>query len=172
MRKTAAFFISAVLMAVMLSGCGKEVAKTPKIDNLFTCKAEFSCNGFEGEANVSRLGDGMWDVEFAAPKTLEGVKLLFNNDEIKASYLGLSFTLPKESAPAQSALTLFFDAVDDTILAEEMESKQGETESKYFGENEAGAFEITVSAENGVITRVEIPSQSCVVDISEYAPIT
>ncbi len=170
-KKFAAGFLS-VICVLMLCCCkGEKTSAAPDLNKLFTGTASIACGDFTAEATINRLGNGMWDVEFLSPKTLSGVKLSFNGDEITASYLGLKFTVPKDTSPVKGVLRLLFDAVDKSSEKPDMVCTEKDGKIIFDGEINSEKFKIMFNKETGGLSGFEVPDKDLKIEFSSYSEI-
>ncbi|MBZ4670615.1 MAG: hypothetical protein JG769_919 [Oscillospiraceae bacterium] len=170
-KKIAAGFLSLVCIFMLCSCKGEKTSATPDLNKLFTGTASIACGDFTAEATINRLGNGMWDVEFTSPKTLSGVKLSFNGDEITASYLGLKFTVPKDTAPVKGVLRMLFDAVDKTSEKADTVCTQKDGQMILDGEINSEKFKIIFNKETGALSAFEVPDKDLKIEFSSYSEI-
>lgn len=174
MKKLAAIFLCACLMIGATACKSKDTPKSPELDRLFTCTAEMTYDKFEATATVNRLGNGLWDVEFSAPKTLSGVKLSYDGENLTAAYKGFTFTVPKDSLPIKNMLTLFFNAIDKNVIAAEMPCTVTDGVTTFTGESALGAtnaaFSLSLDSSNKLLA-FEMPDEKLSVVFSNYVII-
>lgn len=167
--------LSAVLCGLMflgLMGCSAEKkTATPDLNRLFSADAKIQFDDFEADAKISRLGDGMWDVEFSQPKTLAGVKLSYNDGEITASFLGLNFNIEKDSLPVKSIVTMIINAIDSSGVHADMPCVEKDGKIVFSGSGENGDFTITTDAETGTLLDFELPSEKLKVLFENFGVI-
>lgn len=167
MKKFLAFFVCTAM--IILGGCrSEEKTSVPDLNKVFTAEAAITSKDFEGKAKISRLGGGMWEIEFSEPDTLSGIKLAFNGDELSASYQGLSFSVPEEILPSKPIFTKLFESIDRSAEGELPYSEQ-EGILTYEGELEnIGKFTISTEKETGNLMNVKIPYDNVVVEFTDY----
>ena len=109
MKKLTACFITAILMLVSLCACGGMGDKkcSPELGKPFTLSAEIEYEDMRAEAVFTRRDINNWEVEFSSPDTLSGIILTFKDNNVEASYNGLSFSVPKTALPMKSMISAF-----------------------------------------------------------------
>ena len=129
MKKVVVLLVSFVMM-IGLCACGSKnnVKFEPKLNKAFTVSAQIKYDDQEYQASIKRLGKANWDVEFSSPNTLAGVLLSYRDDNVEASYKGLSFSVPKSALPLKAIISSLIDVVDTTAELPEIsgEEKDGE----------------------------------------------
>lgn len=173
MKKILSLFLCGILFFTMTAcnfGKPKETA-APDLNRLFTCSSEIRYGDFEMSAELKRLGDGMWEVEFSAPKTLAGVKLAYNGDAISASYKGLSFSIPKDAAPVKAVFTMVFRAIDASAAEPELPFSEEDGILVFEGENEQGKFFISTDKETGDFIGFSMPDYELEIACENYSII-
>lgn len=170
MRKFLSLFFCALLFFTMTAcnfGKPKETA-APDLNRLFTCTAEIRYDDFEMSAELKRLGDGMWEVEFSAPKTLAGVKLSYSEEAISASYKGLSFSIPKDAAPVKAIFTMIFQTIDKSAAMPELPFSEEDGVLVFEGKNDYGKFFISTDKETGDFIGFNMPDYELEVKCGDY----
>lgn len=160
------------LMCIVFTACGKpKTSGTPDINKLFSTAATITYGDFEAQAKVSRLGSDLWEVEFATPQTLAGVKLSYTGEDITASYLGLSFSIPKTAAPVKSMLTMIFKAVDKSAVGVDMPCEEKDGVMIYSGTGDFGDFTLSMDQATGNLVSFEMPKEDLIVQFADFTPI-
>ena len=171
MKKIFSVFVLFVIM-ISITGCGKENKPcAPDLNKIFTVNAAVESGKFKTEAIISRLGDNMWEAEISSPETLKGIKLSYSGEDITASYMGMSFSVPKNAAPVKGMMTMLFNAIDKSAALPEMPCIEDETTKTFSGETENGKFEITVDKTTGNLTGFEMPDNDLKVVFTDYSVI-
>lgn len=173
MRRVVAILICSIML-IGLVGCMEktETTKVPDLNKLFTMTAVMQTGDFEAEGTITRLGDKQWEIEFSAPKTLEGIKLSYNGEDIKASYMGLEFSIPKSAAPLEGILTMLFDAIDTAVTMVEMPCIEDEMTITYVGENDTGEYQIIMDKETGALIGFEVPDKNLKMEFTGFTEMT
>lgn len=160
------------LTLLLLPSCGKQKTEaSPDVNRLFTATASIVYDDFEAQATVSRLGDDMWEVEFTSPKTLAGVKLFYNGEDITASYLGLNFSIPESAAPTKSMLTMLFQSFDQAAAGAPLPFTEEDGISVFTGTGDFGKFMLSVDNASGNPVSFEIPEEKLSVQFADYTVI-
>lgn len=171
MKKIFALFLCGLIM-LSFCACGKEkTTAIPDLNKLFTSTASITYGEFEAAATVNRLGNGLWDVEFTSPTTLAGVKLSYNGEDITASYMGLSFSIPKDAAPIKSVLTMIFNSIDKSAEKVDMPCAEDEGITVFSGTGDQGDFSISVDKASGNLVAFEMPDEKLKVEFTDYSVI-
>lgn len=172
LKKIIALSLCSILL---FTGCvfnkPKESA-SPDLNRLFSCNAEIRYGDFEMSAVLKRLGDGMWEAECSAPKTLAGVKLSYNGDDITASFKGLSFSIPKTAAPVKSIFQLAFSVIDKTAAGGELPMIEKDGVLIFSGEAEQGKFEVRTDKETGNLLGFSMPAYELEITCSDFEAIS
>ena len=142
MKKLTACIILSLVMMLSLCACGGMGDKkcTPKLDSTFTVTADIEYDGNTYSAVFTRCDVNSWDAEFSAPDNLSGIILSFKNNNVEASYNGLSFSVPKTALPMKSMIAAFIDACEKAASEGELTGEQKEDELAVSGETELGKY--------------------------------
>ena len=141
MKKVVVLLVSFVMM-IGLCACGSKnnVKFEPKLNKAFTVSAQIKYDDQEYQASIKRLGKANWDVEFSSPNTLAGVLLSYRDDNVEASYKGLSFSVPKSALPLKAIILSLIDVVDTTAELPEISGEEKDGEILVEGELEQGKY--------------------------------
>ena len=74
-------------------------------------------------------------MEFSSPNTLAGVLLSYRDDNVEASYKGLSFSVPKSALPLKAIISSLIDVVDTTAELPEISGEEKKTVKYLLREN-------------------------------------
>lgn len=140
---------------------------TADIKESFSCTASVTYGELQAQSTVKRFGKGMWENEFISPDTVAGVKLVFENDEITASYKGLEFSVPKSAVPFQSMLSCLIQAADEIYESDEIICSEKDGVLTYEGKLEQGDYEICFNAQSGFIQSFSMPNMELVIEFSD-----
>ncbi len=144
-----------------------ESLSTADIQDTFSCTASVKYGEYESDTMIKRYGKGMWENEFLSPDTLAGVKLVFDNDEITASYKGLEFSVPKSAMPYQAMLVCMTEAVDSVYDSDEIVCFEKDGMLCYEGKLEQGDYTINFDAETGFIKSFDMPNMELTVEFTD-----
>lgn len=169
------FALMLVVVSILsLSACGKigKVKKEikPQLDSAFSCNVKMKYGDLLSEAEVKRFGNGAWESYFSAPSTLAGVKLSFIDDDVTASYKGLSFSVPKSALPIKSMMSNLFAIIDETASKEKIEVINDKEYLIIEGRTEQGDYEIKLDKETGLLVSFEMPNLDLLIEFSDFMP--
>lgn len=170
-------FVTVILLCIIsvfcFSSCfnNEKTVKAPDIDNAFSCDAEIKLGDMDALAKITRLGKGAWDIEFTEPKTLSGVKLSFLDNDVTASYKGLSFSIPKAALPIKSSMLNLIDTVDTVIEATDTQFAQTSDGIVLEGNTEQGEYSLLFDNE-GTIFSFEMPNSDLTITFSNYSVVS
>ncbi|MBQ8296357.1 MAG: hypothetical protein IJX77_01075 [Ruminococcus sp.] len=169
MKRLVAFVVT-IITAVCLGACsavGKnETTKPNGLDSRFQAAVSVELDELDAEGTIKRFGDGMWEIEFASPNTLSGVKLSFNEGNVSASYKGLNFSVPQSALPVKAMMLNLISAVDDLAKNEELSGEEADGMLKISGSLDGGEYTLTVD-KNGSISSFEMPNNKLKITFSE-----
>ncbi len=170
MKKILLCFIISIVTVLGLCACGsKGDAKcTPDLNKSFCLNAEIDYDGQISEAKFQRNGNADWEVEFMSPNTLSGVILSFKDNNVKASYKGLSFSVPKSALPLKSIIASFIEITD--TIAEQTEIVGNEKKDMIVmeGDAELGKYEMSFD-KKGCLTAFSMPNLNLTI---KFTPCT
>ena len=142
MKRITACIILTLVMMLSLCACGGIGDKkcTPKLDSPFTVTADIEYDGTAYSALLTRRDINSWDAEFSAPDDLSGIILSFKDNNVEASYNGLSFSVPKTALPMKSMIAAFIDVCEKKAAEGELTGEQKEDELLVSGDTELGKY--------------------------------
>lgn len=153
-----------------MTGCSTPMKSATKRENklnsTFTAKMNISLEKFNAEGTITRSGDGKWEAEFESPNTLSGVKLVFEDNAVKASYKGLDFSVPKSAIPVKAMLLNLMEAVDSSAREAELTGSEKEGLFCIEGTLEGGDYSLALDS-SGSIHTFEMPNNLLKIAFSE-----
>ena len=151
MKKYISVFLSFILV-LSLCACGSKssVKFQPKLGGAFNVNAQIVYGEQESAAVVKRLGMSSWDIEFSSPNTLAGVVLSYRENNVEASYKGLSFSVPKSALPLKAIILTLTDVVDSMSQLDEIECEEKDGSFIYEGEDEQGKYVLEMDKNGGL----------------------
>jgi hypothetical protein len=161
--------VSGVMMLSASCGIAKdgETVSSADIQDSFSCNAVIHYGDMESDSILKRYGKGMWENEFVSPDTIAGVKLVFNNDDVTASYKGLEFSVPKSAMPFQSMLCCLIEAADSVYESSEIIFNENDGLLCYEGNIEQGDYEICFDSATGFIHSFSMPNMELKIEFTE-----
>jgi hypothetical protein len=117
MKSISKYSYVALMAAITLTGCSiAKSSETAFVPDKLNCNFSVDINiTTEDTSSIAHLvrNDSSWTASFTEPSALSGIDMLFEDDEITASYKGLSFSVPQSAVPVQSALSNFILAAEN-----------------------------------------------------------
>ena len=165
--------IFAGLCAVLLLTAGCAVQDLPgktanRMAGGFTAEVTVTNAESEAKATLLRYGTDAWSVIFNEPAQLSGVQLDFVDDEVKASYKGLEFSVPQSAQALRTELAGLMEAVDSMAQSAELNGKTEDGNLVCEGELDAGGYSLTF-AQDGVPLSFLLPSYGVTVIFDSFA---
>jgi hypothetical protein len=153
--------VTACALAVSLAACGKiggeKGSVKPELNNAWTVDSNIKYGDLDATAKITRNEKDNWEVEFASPNSLSGVRLCFTGDDVNASYKGLSFSVPKSALPYKALLGTLFTAVDDLAEKDNIKGEVKDGIVKIEGKADSGNYELGLDAKTGSLKSFEVP---------------
>lgn len=168
MKKYISVFLSFILV-LSLCACGSKssVKFQPKLGSAFTVNAQIVYGEQESVAVVKRLGMSSWDIEFSSPNTLAGVVLSYRENNVEASYKGLSFSVPKSALPLKAIILTLTDVVDSMSQLDEIECEEKDDSFIYEGENEQGKYVLEMD-KNGCLSKFTMKNLNLEITFTDF----
>ncbi|MBE6875751.1 MAG: hypothetical protein E7496_03355 [Ruminococcus sp.] len=160
------------LNTVLLStGCTVVQTVPGKIANPmtggFTAEVTITNADSESKATLTRYGTDAWCVLFSEPQTLAGVQLDFLDDEVKASYKGLEFSVPQSAQAIRTELEDLMNIIDDMALSPDLSGKTDENKIICEGAVEEGSYTLTFT-EAGIPAEFSLPCYGVVIVFDSF----
>ena len=160
------------LNAVLLStGCTVVQTVPGKIANPmtggFTAEVTITNADSESKATLTRYGTDAWCVVFSEPPTLAGVQLDFLDDEVKASYKGLEFSVPQSAQAIRTELEDLMNIIDDMALSPDLTGKADENKIICEGAIEEGSYTLTFT-DAGIPAEFSLPCYDLLISFDSF----
>lgn len=164
-------FASLPLCAVLLTGCSGVPALPGKTVNrmtgCFTSEVTVTTADSASHAVLTRYGTDAWRVCFTEPPALDGVQLDFMDNEIKASYKGLEFSVPQTAQALKTELSELMTVIDSMAPQTELDTHAADDLYVCEGELEVGAYTLAF-AQDGVPMRFTLPAYGLVIAFDSF----
>lgn len=151
-----AFTAAAALCLAACSMPSKNKASRPnRLGESFSSDVDITIEKLKAEGRLERSGDD-WSVEFSEPNTLSGVKLEFTEGSVKASYKGLSFSVPQSAVPVKAMMLNLIKAVGDNSGVGELKGEEKDGLLRISGSLDGGSYTLSVD-DGGMISGFDMP---------------
>ena len=163
------------LNAVLCSACTAVPSVTGKTANPMT--GSFSADVIiqdtdtESKACLTRFGTNAWRIVFSEPRTLAGVQLDFLDDEVKASYKGLEFSVPQSAQTIRTEVGNLMEIIDDMALSPELNGKAEEDKIICEGAIEEGSYTM-IFTDSGIPEEFSLPCYGVTVKFENFSQQT
>lgn len=166
-----------LLFAFLLCGCQNtsEEAKPIEMEEVplsesYGMTATIHYNEFEMTALVDKDQPGHYNIELTEPESLAGMMLDITDDQVAITYKGITADFDPDSI-AGSAIAKGLIGVLNTVAGEQgISASLQDGTFTLSGENDMGAFTLTLDAESGSLLALEIPSENLSVEFSDFIP--
>lgn len=137
----------------------------------FTAEVTITNADSESKATLTRYGTDAWCVIFNEPQTLAGVQLDFLDDEVKASYKGLAFSVPQSAQAIRTELEDLMHIIDDMALSPDLNGKTEEDKIICEGAIEEGSYTLTFT-DAGIPAEFSLPCYGVVIVFDSFVQQT
>lgn len=158
--------VGLVLLCVpllLLTSCG-EKAVVPPITDGFTCYADVTYQEMELKGKLTCGKDGTVQMRFDEPKSLKGITLLWDGNEMKMALGEMSMSVPREKVP-QGALLCCLAQV---MAADHKEGKAVDDRYVIAGETEGKAYELVCDPQTGTPLSLSIPDEELTATFTDF----
>ena len=152
------FLILLLALNVFFVGCKGTPAQTPTFENGYKSCVEIVYANDTYFAEISRIGQGMWDVTFSSPDNINGMAMHYENGEVGVKYKGISVSLPSDKVPMKSVVQTVFETLDDIYTNQNAKAKNAEAGTIVVeGEINGNSYIVTFD-KDGKLLGVNLPS--------------
>ena len=149
-------------------GMGQLPGKTEnRMDGGFIADVTVTSADSETCGTLTRYGTNAWTVTFTDPPSLAGVALEFTDEEVKASYKGLEFSVPQSAQAIRTELSGLMETVDSLALSPELDGAAKDGTVVCEGEGSCGAYILTC-AEDGTPLTYALPNYGVTVTFDSF----
>lgn len=146
-----------------LCGCGKQTTIDPITDG-FTAQAAIQYKGMDVQGQFSCSTDGRVTMTFSQPKSLDGVTLGWNGNEMQMRLGGMTITVAEDSM-SDGGLIRCLTRVLSTV-----EPKQGKKDGADYvisGDAEGTAYTLVCDAATGLPKTLSVPDEELTATFSQ-----
>ena len=158
--------VGLVLLCVpllLLTSCGEQVVVPPITDG-FTCYADMTYQEMELKGKLTCGKDGTVQMQFDEPKSLKGITLRWDGNEMKMMLGEMSMSVPQEKVP-QGALLYCLAQV---MAADPKEGKAVDDRYVITGEMEGKTYELVCDPQTGTPLTLSIPEEELTATFTEF----
>lgn len=166
-------FFAGISMTAMLLSCGcSAVPSLPgktanRMAGSFTAEVTVTTADSETHAVLTRYGTNAWCVVFTDPPALDGVQLDYLDDEVKASYKGLEFSVPQSAQALKTEFSELMTVVDGFAPETELDTRTQDDLLVCEGELEVGGYTLAL-AEDGVPASFSLPAYGLLITFNSF----
>lgn len=155
----------AVITAAMLClcGCSKQSTIEPITDG-FTAQATIRYKEMDVQGQFSCSSDGRVTMVFSQPKSLDGVILGWNGNEMQMQLGGMAIAVAEDSMPDGGLIRCL------TRVLSAVEPKNGTQEGEDYvisGDAEGTAYTLICDAETGLPKSLSVPDENLTAEFSQ-----
>jgi len=162
--------ISAILF-ISCTGCTTVVPVNTKTANhmtgSFTTDVVMTTSETETSATLTRYGMNAWSAVFNDPQALSGIQLDFFDNEVKASYKGLEFSVPQSAQALKTELSDLMKVIDEMAINPELDGTVSDGMLVCEGQLETGGYSLEFT-EDGIPVTFSLPSYGLVITFSNF----
>lgn len=173
--KRCCLLLLSMLLMLTLCGCQSRsgeagtvpLEEVPLADR-FTTSASIRYEGFEMVAEVDRDRPGHYVIELMQPESLAGMQLDLSEEQVSITYKGITADFDPDSI-AGSAIARGLVGTLNAIAAEQgISATLADGVFTLAGENEMGAFTLTLDAESGSLLALSVPERELEITFSNF----
>ncbi|MGI5895047.1 MAG: hypothetical protein ACOX6P_10735 [Candidatus Merdivicinus sp.] len=165
MKRLAQIILSVCLCGI-LGGCGVNggVSSVPDAETVsqavqqpFDAVAEIKMGGIEATADLNKSEEDVFTFTFTAPKTLSGMTVTMDKENIGLSYLGLHVEADSEEVLSSSVTKAIVASINKAAEPEGITVGVEGTAITVSGETESGEFVLTLDPRSRSMLSLSIP---------------
>ena len=171
-------FLSALLaLCLLLSGCAwaakqksQAAAKkaAEKLENAFETNLNIKLGEMQAEAVFIRESPSSCTVRMLSPDSIKGTEMVFTEDKMHISYMGLSLSVDPNSVPGSAAIKLLISALDSSLQQEGVDLSYENRVLTATGEAGTGRFTLKIDPENGNLLSLSIPEEELEIEFKNF----
>lgn len=127
------------------------------ISRPFDAKATIRLKDLVLTADINKTNADAITISVDEPKTLSGMKFVYDGKDITVSYMGLSIKLDEQSKLVSSVASAIVKALDQAASPSGIDVQMQDGALLVSGKSEDGAFSITLDKSNGSLAELQLP---------------
>ena len=145
--------IAVGMISLLTAGCGTQKTEPVPVTDGFRCEAAVTYRDMEICGTLYRQTDGKMAVTFSAPKSLSGVTVGWNGEEMTLELAGMSIAVSPEKVPHSALVKSLLDVLASPQTAGEM------TDEGYVltGEADGRAYTLVCDPQTGLPRSLSVP---------------
>lgn len=151
-RLTRLFLI--VCFSLVLAGCSKPEPAPPRTAN-FTCSFTAHYQDLTVGGTLTRYTQGTLTLDFTEPETLRDVRALWDGEQMKVQYHGITFDIDDADIPETALGKQLVTALDNALNATGERNHDTVTVN---GSVDGTAYTYTYAADSGLPLSLSVPS--------------
>jgi hypothetical protein len=163
--------LTAFCFLLVFTACGALPVKNPlrgRSGNYVTA-ADFTYKEHEFAAVISQETPSSCVVAFDFPNTVAGLEIVFQKDDAKINYKGLSFTFDRESMPPGAAANVAVTAIGAAMTGESLEIfRKDDNHIEIAGMTENGEFKLVAERKTGELIKLSVPAQELEIAFNNF----
>ena len=169
MRKIICLCIS-FLILFSFAGCSKKTEPVA-MKGLYSINADVKLGDFEATVGLNRLGNGVWDINFTKPDNINGLGVSYQNENMKITYKGLAFSIPRDDIPIKSIVTNLTSILDNVSLGKNVDFRKDGDKVIAKGKTDSGSYKVTFDEKTGSLVSMELEDIDLTANFSGYKPM-
>lgn len=167
LRRLACLVLSLVFVLTFCSCAKKKKAEQP-VTTGFECDVDVQYKDMNVKGHLTRTSAGTLRMDVTEPKTLNGLSMEWDGNNITFKLHGLSFGVNPDSVP-QSALGKSMLEAFDAALGVRDSGTVTKDGLSTTGQSAAGAFELISDPDTGALLTLKIPSSELTATFSNFS---
>ncbi len=140
--------------AAVLSACsgtgGSNATVQQNLSGSFSTNLTLEMGDFTAEGTLTRCDSGIWHMYFDNPSEVSGVELDFCDEDVTASYKGLSFSVPQAAMPSKSLLLQCIQVIDEIAQNPDVSGTKKDDQIQIEGELETGPYVLSLNSDGSL----------------------
>lgn len=178
MRKPV-IMVCCIVFCFLIIGCGaKEKQKveqrtvtdaTESIKESFESNLTIQYGELAAEATFVRTSPGLCRLSVTSPEELAGTELVFEQDKVTLTYLGMTMSVDPSSVPGTAVIKLLTGAVDSVLQEEGVTLSYEDSVLLLEGQvGTSGNFTLRVDSETGNLLSLSVPDEALEVSFRDF----
>lgn len=179
MKKFLSLFLSVCISLTLCSCTGNDKGSldendeglkqiSQKYDEEYQTTANIEYNGTKIKVDIKKDSEGTTEVTFVEPKMLEGMSFAVEEDNIKVSYLGMTFNIDPENLSSSIIVSTIVSAFNTVAAGSGITAEVDKSTLNVSGNTNNANFMLVLDKKTGNALTLEIPSMNLSAEFENF----
>ncbi len=163
-------------VSLLLGGCAGADRKSKaaaekaaeKLESAFESNLNIKLGELQAEAVFVRQAPGSCTVRMLSPESIKDIEMVFTQDKVQISYMGLSMSVNPASVPGSAAIKMLIGVLDTPLRDEGVNLSYDNQVLTATGSTGSGEFIFKIDPENGNLLNLSIPDEALEIEFKNF----